>query len=162
MTACTSVKRGAFMNNIIGILSVVTTAATLGLFIYSTSIFEKPMPDNSIELTALKTDSSKVVVNEAYQVKKIVINLKSPPERLRYLDVTAQLVPFKAETIPIMEKNMAFIKDTFIKIAGEMTPEELNSISGKILLEDRIKRTINSTIKINLVKKIFFTDFVIQ
>ncbi|HLE11780.1 MAG TPA: flagellar basal body-associated FliL family protein [Bacteriovoracaceae bacterium] len=150
------------LNNILGMLSVAATAATLGFFIYLNSFYERPTPSNESELEALKNDTAKVVVTETFQVKKLVINLNSPPERLRYLDLTAQLVPFKVETIPIIEKNAAFIRDTIIKTAGAMAPDELNTISGKILLEDRIKRTVNNKLQINLIKKILFTDFVIQ
>ncbi|MBY0416372.1 MAG: flagellar basal body-associated FliL family protein, partial [Bdellovibrionales bacterium] len=39
---------------------------------------------------------------------------------------------------------------------------ELNSLSGKILLEDRLKREINKALKKPVVKNIFFASFIVQ
>ena len=63
------------LNNILGMLSVAATAATLGFFIYLNSFYERPTPSNESELEALKNDTAKVVVTETFQVKKLVINL---------------------------------------------------------------------------------------
>ena len=150
------------MNNILGIISVAATSFAVGVFVYSLFIFEKPTPDNMIELGNLKKDTSKVLVTDSFIIKKLVINLKSPATKLRYLDVTIHLVPFKADRLELIEKHKAFIQDSIIKIVGDMTPVELNSIAGKIILEDRIKKSINKSLGFSLIKKLFFTQFIIQ
>ena len=92
----------------------------------------------------------------------MTINLKSKHKRLRFLDVTIHLVPFKSRHMDLMEKFKSLIQDTIIKISGEMHPTELNSVSGKIILETRIKKSINQKVGFPLVKNILFTHFVIQ
>ena len=40
----------------------------------------------------------------------------------------------------LVEKYDSIIKDSAIAVVGKMTPEDLNSLSGKLLLEKRLKK----------------------
>ena len=61
-----------------------------------------------------------------------------------------------------IEKNKHIVRDTFLDIAGEMTPEELNSITGKIILEDRIKKRLNKSLGARPVQEMYFQKYVVQ
>jgi flagellar basal body-associated protein FliL len=43
-----------------------------------------------------------------------------------------------------------------------MGPEELSTLSGKILLEDRLKREINKALNKTVVRSIFFPRYIVQ
>ena len=43
-----------------------------------------------------------------------------------------------------------------------MPPEQLNTISGKLLLEDRIVKKINNIYKQNIIKELYFSRFLVQ
>jgi flagellar FliL protein len=43
-----------------------------------------------------------------------------------------------------------------------MKASELNSITGKILLESRIKKRLNSILGAPIIKRIYFSKFIIQ
>lgn len=144
-----------------GLLALVA-AGTLGLFIYTEMVFKKPLPSDSIEKEKLLTETKSKAIIENYKLEKLIINIKSRQSRLRYLEVECYLVPFKSEQIDYFEKNKAIIQDTIIDIASMMEPEELNSLSGKILLVDRIKTRLNEGKKKPALKDILFTRFVVQ
>ena len=61
-----------------------------------------------------------------------------------------------------MKVNLPVVQDRIIDITSKMGPDELNSLSGKILLEDRLKREINKTMKKPMVKNIYFASFIVQ
>ena len=62
----------------------------------------------------------------------------------------------------VVKAQKSFVEDSLIDIAGNMQPEELNSVTGRILLETRIKDRINNKIGKKAVKKIYFSKFIIQ
>ena len=48
------------------------------------------------------------------------------------------------------------------KPVGKMSPEELNSLSGKLLLEKRLKKKIREMTHKNFISRIFYRRFVVQ
>ncbi len=150
------------VDNIILILSFLATAACVGVFVYTEVVYQKPLPDGQAELGKLISDNKKMAFPAPFKLDPLIINLNSRKTRLRFLSVEAQLVPFNHDSDDRFETYRSMINDAIINIAGHMTAEELNSISGKILLEERIKKSVNSIVKAQLVKGVLFTKFVIQ
>lgn len=143
-------------------LFTLATLATLGVFIYTEMVFKRPLPSDQIELENLKKDTETAVAPEVYKLDKLIINLNGRGSRLRFLDVEVHLVPYKSQSIEIFEDQKAFIKDAVIDIASNMAPEELNTVAGKVLLEERIRRRLNDFLGKSLIKEIFFSRFVVQ
>jgi len=81
---------------------------------------------------------------------------------MRWLEVEMHLVLFEAADLELMKANLPVVQDRIIDITSKMGPDELNSLSGKILLEDRLKREINKAMKQPVVKNIFFASFIVQ
>ena len=54
------------------------------------------------------------------------------------------------------------MKDAIIDIASNMAPEELNTVAGKVILEERIRKRLNDFFGKSLVKEIYFSIFVVQ
>jgi flagellar FliL protein len=92
----------------------------------------------------------------------MTINLASEQTRLRFLDVEVHLLPFQEEGLKVLEQHKTKMFDIIIEVAGTLSPDELNSVSGKILLENRLKKKINEYLKNQVVREIFFSTFVVQ
>jgi len=149
-------------DNIILILSFLATAVCVGVFVFTEMIYQKPLPSEQVELQRLMSDNKKKAFPAPFKLDQLIINLNSRKTRLRFLSVETQLVPFNHDSDDKFESYRSMINDSIIDIAGRMTAEELNSISGKILLEERIKKSVNKLMGKQFVKGVLFTKFVIQ
>jgi len=150
------------IDTIILLIATLITGATLGIFVYSDMIYKRPLPSDKIEKEKLIEDSKVAVAPDIYKLDKLIINLSSPTRRLRFLDVEASLVPFKSNAIQIFETKKFYIKDAVIDIVSNMAPDELNTVAGKVILEERIRKRLNDFFGKSLVKEIFFSRFVVQ
>lgn len=149
---------------ILGLLTLLTTAGALGVFIYTEVVYQRPPVDDSVEKQNMMTDIAASESVPAVALGKITLNIQAdrPSSRLRFLDVEASVVPFNSAAAARMEANKKQITDSFIDVASRMSPEELGSISGRILLESRLKKRIEIITGPQSVKEILFTSFVIQ
>lgn len=150
------------LDKIVMALNVLGLLFSLGAVIYSTVIWQKPLPKNEEELRLLRQEALTTSFVETIPMKKITINLPSQRGRLRYLDIEMGLLPFKSVYIDKLKANFSLIYDRAIVHSGKMEAEELNSLAGKILLEDQIKKDVNEALGGPILKKIFFTVFVVQ
>tara|TARA_Y100000590_G_C15748041_1_gene1023008 strand:+ start:8075 stop:8545 length:471 start_codon:yes stop_codon:yes gene_type:complete len=148
-------------NVLIGAM-LTASLVTFGLFFYSLKVYQKPLPQDSVERTALLEDSKKKVFAEAFKLDKLIVNLKSRTSRLRFLDLQTYLVPFKNSQVDILEENKSIINDIIIDESSRILPEELNTVSGKLIFENRLRKRINEKMKMPIVKDIFFSRFVVQ
>lgn len=150
------------LDKILMALNLAALFGCLGVFIYTTKMYKKPLPDEGVEFDGLKEDAKKRTETPAYKMEKITINLYSTGSRLRFLDLELHFLPFNEEQIKILETHKAHLVDMMIEVVGDMSPEELNSISGKILLESRLKKRINDFLGSQTVREIYFSTFIIQ
>jgi flagellar FliL protein len=146
---------------LIGLLTLASLAA-LGVFTYTEMVYQRPLPSDKVEFESLKKDTETAVAPEVFKLDKLIVNLNSQGSRLRFLDVEIHLVPFKSKSVEVFENQKAFIKDAIIDISSNMAPDELNTVAGKVLLEERIRRRLNDYFGKSLIKEIFFSRFVVQ
>lgn len=149
---------------ILGILTLLITGAALGVFIYTEMIYQRPPVSDSVEKEKMMKDIAASEAVDAVPLGKITLNIQAdrPSSRLRFLDVEASLVPFTTSGATKIEENKKQITDSFIDVASRMSPEELGSISGRILLESRLKKRIEDITGPQTIKEVLFTSFVIQ
>lgn len=146
---------------ILGINGLVVLAAA-GLVIFAhTSI--KPLSTNQglefgnmIEGTINEHQKAPVTLDE------IVVNLYSREARLRFLNTQMNIVLVQERDRTYVDSLKYIINDALIDIAGNMKPDELNSVTGRILLENRIKDRVNQYARRTVIKKIFFSKFIVQ
>jgi flagellar FliL protein len=143
-------------------LNTFATLAALGVMVYTVILFERPTPNPDAEKKELLSGGRTYKPISSFKMKRIIINIPSTTARLRFLEIKAVLVPFKDDQMAEIEKNKHIVRDTFLDIAGEMTPEELNSITGKIILEDRIKKRLNKSLGARTVQEMYFQKYVVQ
>lgn len=150
------------IDTIILLIATLITGATLGTFVYSDMIYKRPLPSDKLEKEKLIEDSKVAVAPDIYKLDKLIINLNSPTRRLRFLDIEVNLVPFRSNAIETFQTKKFYIKDAIIDIASNMAPDELNTVAGKVILEERIRKRLNDFFGKSLVKEIFFSRFVVQ
>lgn len=140
--------------------AVVLLAA--GLVFYSHNNVKPPPTDISSEEQNLLDTALADSQIKPYAMKQMTVNLYSEGSRLRYLNAEMNLVPFKQGDVEAFKANEHIVKNELIRIAATMTPDELGSITGKIILESRLKKAINEKLPMSLIKSIFFTKFLVQ
>ena len=146
---------------LLGVNGLVAIGAA-ALVIYShTSI--KPMPtDQVLEEKSLQEIAAADNQITPVMFKKMVVNIYAEGTRLRYLETEIGLLPFSEADKEGLKKAEHLLQDALIDIAGKMSPEELASVTGKILLEGRLKKRLNEKIGNVVIKQIYFTKFIVQ
>lgn len=150
------------MQKILIIINLVVVLLGAGLVFYSHNMI-KPEPTNqALETEKLKTDALQNAQIQAVPIKKFVVNLHSRNTRLRYLDIEMNVLPFREDQKEIIKANEHVFKDVVIEIASHLNPDDLDSVTGKILLENKIKKQVNTRLGQPVVKQIYFSGFVVQ
>lgn len=152
----------SLIEKIIFAVGLLATMVTLGIFVYTGFVYQKPLPTAAEGLQEFKEETSKVEVVENFKMKRFIVNIKSETKKLRFLELIIECVPYRPHHKEMLEKKEAIVRDAVIEVSSSMLPQDLDSVSGKIILEDRIRKRINQIYGKEIVKKIFFTKFVIQ
>lgn len=151
------------MQKILIILNLVVVLAATGLIVYSHTMIKAPATDQAAETEAMKKAAIADTQIQPVPIKKFVVNLHSRSTRLRYLDIEMNVLPFKEDQKDIIKQNEFLFKDVVIEIASQLEPDDLDSITGKILLENKIKKALNAKLgEQPVIKQIYFSGFVVQ
>jgi flagellar FliL protein len=153
------------LQKILVLVNMVVVLAGAGLVYYAHNMIKPQPTDQVAETENLKKEALDQVQVQAVPIKKFVVNIHSRSTRLRYLDVEMNILPFRNEQKEIIKANEHIFKDVVIEIAARLEPEELDSLSGKILFEKKVKDRVNEKLGQPgdpLVNKIYFSGFVVQ
>jgi flagellar FliL protein len=143
-------------------VNITFILAAVSLVGYSHIGIKKEITDQIKEFEDLKVSSIAESQMTPIKIKKIAVNIISTPQRLRYLEVEMNILPFEESNKEMITKSEHVFKNTLISIADTMTHEELGSMTGKILLEARLRKQVNEAMGQPAVKQIYFSIFVIQ
>lgn len=151
------------LQKILIIVNLVVVLAAAGIVYYSHNMI-KPEPTNqAAEVEALKNEAQGMTQIQPVAIKKFVVNLHSKNSRLRYLDIEMNVLPFREDQKDTIKANEHIFKDVVIEIAAQYSPEDLDSLTGKILLEKKIKDRVNARLgEVPVVKQIYFSGYVVQ
>lgn len=145
---------------------MLTTLAVIGLFYYTEKIYKRPPIDESKEKEAFLKQSDAKTIPAFYKLEKMTVSLvprdPNANQRMRYIELEIHLVMFKSDDAGIVKTYLPIIQDKIIVIASKMGADELNSLTGKILLEDRLKKEINKSLGTPVIKSIFFSRYIVQ
>lgn len=145
---------------------MVTTLAVIGLFYYTEKVYKRPPIDESKEKEALLSETDPKALPAFYKLDKMTVSLvpRDPNvnQRMRYVELEIHLVLFNSDDSGIIKTYLPLVQDKIIVIASKMGADELNSLTGKILLEDRLKNEINKSLGKVVVKSIFFSRYIVQ
>lgn len=144
----------------------LTTLAVIGLFYYTEKIYKRPPIDEKKEKDAFLKEGDPKAMPVYYKLDKLTVSLvpKDPNanQRMRYVELEISLVLFKPEDAGIIKTYTMVVQDKIITVSSKMGADELNSLTGKILLEDRLKKEINKALGKPVVKSIFFSRYIVQ
>lgn len=146
---------------LLGINGLIVVAAT-ALVVYSHTMISAPPTDESKEFSGMVKDSVLEFQKPQVQFPEMVVNLYSRETRLRYVNLKMTVETFEENQNRMIEDAKPVIQDAIIDIASNMSPKELNSVTGRILLETRVKKAVNGKLPEAAVKKIYFSKFIVQ
>lgn len=150
---------------LLGVMTL-TTLSVIGLFYYTEKVFKRPPIDENKERETLLKEGNPNDLPAFYKLEKMTISLipKDPAvaQRMRYVELEVHLVLFKSEDAGVIKTYLSVVQDKIITVASKMGPDELNSLTGKILLEDRLKKEMNKALGKTVIKGIFFSRYIVQ
>lgn len=146
---------------ILGINGLMMTGAAALVF-FSHNMLKKPMTNQPVEFGTMIEGSMEQYNSQPVTMDEIVVNLYSREARLRFLNTQMNLVLYSESDRELAQIMKPHIFDTLVEVAGNMQPKEVNSITGRILLESRIINKVNGIAKKPLIKKILFSKFIVQ
>ena len=147
---------------LLGVMTL-TTLAVIGLFYYTEKIYKRPPIDENKEREAFLKENDPKALPSFYKLDKMTVSLvpkEQGNQRMRYVELEIHLVLFKADDAGVIKTYQPVVQDRIITIASKMGADELNSLTGKILLEDRLKKDINKSLGKTIIKSIFFSRYI--
>ncbi len=100
-------------------------------------------------------------VGPMVNIDTFIVNILDDEES-RYLKAALTIEVDKPETSMEVTERMPQIKDAILLLVGNKTFGELRDLQGKIQLRAELINRINSVLIKGKVKRIYFTDFVVQ
>ncbi len=100
-------------------------------------------------------------IGKIVSLDSFVVNI-SDRERDRYLKLKTELELSMPELSDELDQRMPQIRDLIISLLGSKSFEEVRTIEGKNFLREEILLRINSLLVSGKVKRVFFTEFVVQ
>lgn len=100
-------------------------------------------------------------IGKIIALDSFVVNI-SDRERDRYLKLKTELELSMPELSDELDQRMPQIRDLIISLLGSKSFEEVRTIEGKNFLREEILLRINSLLVSGKVKRVFFTEFVVQ
>jgi len=100
-------------------------------------------------------------VGPMVNLDSFIVNIMDDEES-RYLKAAITVEVDTPETSAELIQRMPQIKDAVLLLIGNKTFDELNDLQGKIQLRAELINKINSILPKGKVKRIYFTDFVVQ
>jgi len=80
----------------------------------------------------------------------------------RYLKVTMELEVGKEEHKLKVEENIPQLRDTILILLSSQTLKEINTMEGKLELKHGILSRMNQVLGEKIVRRIYYTEFVVQ
>ncbi len=100
-------------------------------------------------------------VGPMVNIDSFIINILDDQES-RYLKAAITIEVDSEEATMEINQRMPQLKDAILLLIGNKTFGELNDLQGKIQLRAELINEINSILLKGKVKRIYFTDFVVQ
>ncbi len=124
--------------------------------IYGYSKYDKEKKDNA-EATKEKLMSIVCPLNS------FVVNLQDKTGvGKRYLKLTMQLEVGKEDDKLLIGNHNAQIRDTVLLLLSSQSLKEINTMEGKLELKQTLLSRMNQILGNNVVRGIYFTEFVVQ
>nr|CRH07438.1 putative flagellar basal body associated protein FliL [Candidatus Magnetococcus massalia] len=101
------------------------------------------------------------MVGDVFKLEPFIVNLNEARGN-RYLKATVQLELDSEELRPEMERRQPQLRDVILSLLASKSAKELMDAEGKFRLREEILSRVNAVLLNGNVKRIYFTQFVIQ
>jgi len=136
---------------------VLLIGAGVGAFLFMGGDEEKISPEE--EQAAMEMQAKQV--GPMVNIESFIVNILDDQES-RYLKAAITLEVANEEVSVELMQRMAQVKDSILLLIGNKTFSELNDLQGKMQLRAELLNKVNSILLKGKVKRIYFTDFVVQ
>ena len=106
-----------------------------------------------------KEKEKKEVKTALVALDSFVLNLS---EHGRFLKVSMQLELTDIANVPLVNEKTPQIRDAIITLMSSKSVESVSSAEGKLQLKDELLLRVNQAVGKEIVKNLFFTEFVMQ
>jgi flagellar basal body-associated protein FliL len=152
----------SLIDKILMVFNLIGVFSCLSVFVFQEFIYKRPIPKNEKEFSSFLEKESIPISGAPYKLDKTIINLPSGPRKLHYINVEVGLVPFLDHHTAVLAARKAILYDALIKETGKMRHNELSAMTGKIILEERLKKSMNEALGKAYIKKVLFMTYIVQ
>jgi flagellar protein FliL len=152
----------AGLDKVLMLLNLILMLGGTGVFIYTSVVYQRPLPEDSASYKEFLEEVNRSKYLEAIKLDELTVNLPSETKRLRFLSMQAHLEPVKIKQIDNINQKKEIVLDRIIEVASAMSPDVLNTVTGKLKLEHQIAESVNQVFGSPVVKRIFFSKFIVQ
>ena len=102
-----------------------------------------------------------VELGPTFPLETFIVNLAGAAGE-RYLKVRMELELKETSLVPELEKRTPQIRDTVLLLLSSKTFDDIATFRGKTKLRNEITSRLNAVLPPASIKKIYFTEFVVQ
>jgi len=113
------------------------------------------------ETTAGTDAAEAALLGPIFVLEPFIVNLAGDNGR-RFLKITMDLELGEVKLKEELERRLPQVRDTILVLLSSKTYEDIESVQGKFKLREEITSRVNSYLQSGKVKKIYFTEFVVQ
>jgi len=143
---------------IIAAVVVLLIGAGIGVFFFLNSEEETTLTPEQ-EQAELERQAKEI--GPMVDLESFIVNILDQGE-VRYLKAAITLEADTPETAAELTQRMPQIKDAILMLISNKTFAELSDLQGRLQLRVELLNRINSLLLVGKVKRIYFTDFVVQ
>lgn len=96
-----------------------------------------------------------------YEVDNMIVN-PAESQGSRYLMVNVGFESEAQEVLTELENKEVVVRDRVIKLLGEFTVPELSDIDRRAFLKDTLRTSVNAVLQEGAVRRLYFTQYVLQ
>ena len=116
---------------------------------------------NGDEAKPESEEKNKVTI--VYPLKSFVVNLADKKGMgKRYLKVTMEVEVESEENRMMVESNTPKVRDTVLLLLSSKQINEINTMEGKLDLKQALLSRMNRILGKGIIKRIYFSEFVVQ
>ena len=143
---------------IIGAVAVLLIGAGIGVFFFLNSGEETTLTP---EQEQAELERQAKAIGPMVDLESFIVNILDQGE-VRYLKAAITLEADTPEAAAEINQRMPQIKDAILLLIGNKTFAELSDLQGRLQLRAELLNRVNSLLLVGKVKRIYFTDFVVQ
>ncbi len=157
-------EEGGGGGGIIRLLIVVIPALLIGLgggyFLGSSMVEQAVVEEEQKEPKPASADPTEMV-GEVFSLDPFVVNLNESRGN-RYLKTTISLEMSDKELLSELERREPQIRDMTLALLTSKNTRELQALEGKFRLREELISRVNAMLINGHIKRVYFTEFVIQ